>query len=444
MLKFTSRNNTKYIYNQIDNNIFPINEKVSWADITTEFQKAYPPTNISFIGPDSTLLNNKYSEALIINLTDSCNLRCTYCAYSDHYPFERSHNKAQISLAVAKTAVDEYLSRSCHLKQRRINLYGGEPTMASNLVYKIVNYINSKVDNVDFSINTNAYSFTKEWINFIVKHNIQLQISIDGDKTRHDKYRININGKGTFDKIKENLTKLYNYSSVYYERNIVFLATLSPPYQLLNIYKLFNSNILFKQPWAINYVRPIDTTFIDSLDKKDKISKYSEQEVILADDFIEAAIKGEAATHFGHWVFSSELKKLHFRDMSPSKNEWINGCCTPGIDKFFVNSKGEYYPCERSGSFMNIGNVKSGLKLENVTEIIDKYTLDCNENCGKCPNLRFCDTCYLGSKRDSILELTRKYDFCTKRIQKLKLILYIYVSILEENISGLDYLNINE
>ncbi|MDO6640852.1 hypothetical protein Q4557_12890 [Shewanella sp. 5_MG-2023] len=212
----------------------------------------------------------------------------------------------------------------------------------------------------------------------------------------------------------------------------------------MNIYSLFNSNILFKQPWAINYVRPIDTTFITSIDKVDQISKYSDQEIIIANDFIDAAIKNEASTHFGHWVFSSGLKKIHFRDMVPNANEWINGCCTPGVDKFFVDSTGEYYPCERSGKFMNIGNVKSGLNIHKVTKIIEEYTSDCNDNCKLCPNLRFCDTCYLGSKRGVELELERKYDFCSKRIQKLKQMLYIYVSILEENPSSLDYLNINE
>ncbi|MDO6640853.1 radical SAM protein [Shewanella sp. 5_MG-2023] len=169
MLKFTSRSNTKYIYNQVDNNIFPIYDNSSWKTITSEFKKAYPSTNISFIGPDNKLFNEVKSEVLIINLTDSCNLRCTYCAYSEHYPFERNHNKAQISFNTAKIAIEEYLSRSNHLIRRRINLYGGEPTMASSLVYKIINFINSKAGNVDFSINTNAYSFTNEWIDFVIK-----------------------------------------------------------------------------------------------------------------------------------------------------------------------------------------------------------------------------------------------------------------------------------
>ena len=90
---------------------------------------------------------------------------------------------------------------------RRINLYGGEPTTNTNLIYQIVNYAKSKAKNIEFSINTNAYSMNNSWVSFVIDNNIQLQISIDGNQARHDKYRVAINGGGTFNRIKNNLQK---------------------------------------------------------------------------------------------------------------------------------------------------------------------------------------------------------------------------------------------
>ncbi|MGX2973979.1 radical SAM protein [Ursidibacter arcticus] len=395
---------------------------------------------IQFLFPSKEDLNKNSTNTLIINITDNCNLRCSYCAYSEHYPFERDHNTNSISLEYAKKAIDEYLKRSTHLQTRLINLYGGEPTLHFSLIKDIINYSKTKSENIQFSINTNAYSLTNNQINFLINENVLLQISIDGSKTRHDKYRVNIKGDGTFDKIKNNLKKIYDKSIEYYKNNIVFIATLAPPYQLIELYNLYNSDSLFKNPWYINYVKPLDTTFLDAISLKNSREIFKEQEKFLAEEYISSAINNKAKDHFGHWFFNKELLKVHFRNMSPSSKEWINGCCRPGIDKFFVDSKGFYYPCERSGDFMNIGNVHSGLRPNNSYSIIKAYADDC-QNCANCPNVRFCDTCYLGAKRGYELDVSRKYELCHLRIEKLKMILYIYTSVLEKNPNGFDYLN---
>lgn len=444
MLIFKSQSDNKYIYNQVDNNIYPISNDLDELEITKLFKEHSPAVNVRFNGPEHGWETQGKSESLIINITDACNLRCSYCAYSEHYPYERKHNNAHISVVTAQKAIDEYIVRSEHMEIRRINLYGGEPTTNTNLIYQIVNYAKSKAKNIEFSINTNAYSMNNSWVSFVIDNNIQLQISIDGNQARHDKYRVAINGGGTFNRIKNNLQKIYDQSPIYYKENIIFLATMAPPYQLLELHNLYNCESLFQQPWSINFVRPIDTTFIDSIEEREHLDTYSKQQFILAKDYIEAAIENKAKEHFGHWVFGQQLKQIHFRDMDADSTEWINGCCTPGIDKFFVDSKGNYFPCERSGSFMKLGDVDSGLNMDNIQNIVHQYTLDCNEHCSKCPNLRFCDTCYLGSKRDNTLELERKYQFCSKRLEKLKLSLHIYVSALEYNSASFDHLDFFE
>lgn len=73
---------------------------------------------------------------LTLNVTDACNLRCTYCAYSDHYPFERSHGKSVMSFDVAKKSIDYYLANTQNVILRRISIYGGEPSLAKELVKK--------------------------------------------------------------------------------------------------------------------------------------------------------------------------------------------------------------------------------------------------------------------------------------------------------------------
>lgn len=200
--------------------------------------------------------------------------------------------------------------------------------------------------------------------------------------------------------------------------------------------------ILFRgQRWFINYVSPLNTNFFNGIpiNLDESFEKHKKDIKDLADEYIESLVSGNIY-HFGHWFFGEFIKKIHHRKNNPDKTIWINGACVPGKDKLFLDTNGNYFPCERSGDFMGMGNVTVGVQYKDAYDVVDGYRKNCeSEHCATCVNARFCDTCYLAAKSSAGLNFNQKYDYCKNRIEKLKNALYIYCSVMERNIKALDF-----
>lgn len=441
-LRIDSKNGSTYIYDSKSNKIV----KSKYSDFSESVLSNFIAKEgfngeISFIGPEDNFLEkNKKTETLILNVTDACNLRCTYCAYSGHYPFEREHGNKIMSFDLAKKSIDFFAQRE-HLNPH-ISIYGGEPLVAKKLIPQIVEYAKSHVPKVTFSINTNATLFDSNWYSFFVDNDIQIQISIDGDKETHDKYRIDIKNNPTFDKIFENLNILFDKHEKFYRKNISFIATLSPPYDLIKLCDFYKKNkLLNSQPLFVNFVNPINTTFFDIFGEKEYFKKYESELFDVANDYIDHCVLENDFHHLGDWIFGSLLERIHLRSNKLLDENWINGSCTPGVDKIFVDTQGNFSPCERSGKSIPMGNVDSGISGAKVYEIVRAYRESTQSNCQECPNLRFCDNCYLSARDESNeFKYEYKYKYCDRRIEKLKTVLYVYVSVLEKNPYGLNRL----
>jgi uncharacterized protein len=452
MLFFSSLSGRQYAYDPVTNKILLIPDywidKLKKGDEKELIEHLLQAGIIhkhgwKFIGPDKDWYKNNEIGTLILNITDACNLRCVYCAYSGHYPFERSHGKSVMHIDIAKKAIDYYIEKSTKQQIRRISIYGGEPFLCRQRIKEIITYAKKRANNFVFSISTNAVLMKKSWIEYLIQEKIDLYISLDGDQFTHDRYRIDKAGRGTHSRIMHNLQHIYELSPEYYEKHIFFLATLAPPYKLLSLYNFQKDNyLLCNQPWFVNFVSLMDTTFFESINTKSHPS-YNEQLEIIVKDYVESAVNGNIKSHFGYWLFRDYLQRIHTRSMNPTNKVWINGCCTPGVDKLFVDTNGQLFPCERCGNFMNLGNVTQGLSYDKVAKIVSLYINDCQKNCIDCPNIRFCDTCYLAARRNNQIDLSRKYEYCDKRIDKLSLGLRVYTSILEKKPDAFDELDLD-
>jgi uncharacterized protein len=91
--------------------------------------------------------------------------------------------------------------------------HGGEPLLASKQFYKdFVAKCNAmfllKGIQPVYSMQTNGMLITDEWCNLFEELEIYASISIDGDKSTHDDYRIDFKGKGTYDRVIKGLRRL--------------------------------------------------------------------------------------------------------------------------------------------------------------------------------------------------------------------------------------------
>jgi uncharacterized protein len=147
---------------------------------------------------------------LIILPTEQCNFRCVYC-YED-FSIGRMSNEiiSSVKALLAK--------RNENLKNLNIAWFGGEPLVAKNVVLDICKYASSLITqnpNLRYTsgMTTNAYLLDIDTATELSNVGVRdYQISLDGPKEIHDRSRLRADGKGTFDKIWNNLLAIRDSS----------------------------------------------------------------------------------------------------------------------------------------------------------------------------------------------------------------------------------------
>ena len=78
-------------------------------------------------------------EDLILQVTQSCNLRCEYCIYSENNASRhgRQHRDAVMSYDKAVQIINFFMEHSRN--KVIIGFYGGEPLLAFDLIKKLFN-----------------------------------------------------------------------------------------------------------------------------------------------------------------------------------------------------------------------------------------------------------------------------------------------------------------
>lgn len=97
-----------------------------------------------------------------------------------------------------------------------IDWFGGEPLLAKDIVTDICSFVcelgrRRKGFNFSSSMTTNGFLLTEDTVQDLwavgVRH---YQITLDGPKEIHDKYRVQANGSGSYEKIWHNLQEIKN------------------------------------------------------------------------------------------------------------------------------------------------------------------------------------------------------------------------------------------
>jgi len=137
-------------------------------------------------------------DTLILEATQDCNLRCTYCIYGGNYKGERNHKPITMSKDIAQKSIDYFLEHSKNKRPlRAVSFYEGEPLMNFKIIENAVERC-KKEDRTIISISTNGLLLQK-YADYIREENINVAISLDGPKEIHDKNRKSSNSKPTFD-----------------------------------------------------------------------------------------------------------------------------------------------------------------------------------------------------------------------------------------------------
>ncbi len=155
---------------------------------------------LSYVRPFFTICESKILKKNIplridLNVTNRCNLRCSYC-YIDFEDFKR---KKDLTTQQIKEIIKGLHSHGMF----SIRLMGGEPLLRDD-TGEILDFIRSK--HILCEINTNGY-LVKKWIKELKKVD-SVCLSLDGDEKSNDIVR----GKGCYQKVIETLKLLLSYN----------------------------------------------------------------------------------------------------------------------------------------------------------------------------------------------------------------------------------------
>lgn len=342
---------------------------------------------------ESTSLLQKEGEKLeniILNVTENCNLSCSYCIYSGKYENERLANNTNMTLETAKKALNLFIPRS--KDPALISFYGGEPTKNMKLIKEVINYTKNGFPEKEFAFSmTSNFCEVDKYLNDIINNEIYVSISLDGPKEVHDKYRMFKNGKPTYDKIIENLKKFKDFSLEYSKSHFSYNITYNDPNDLLKIVEFFQKNeelmgarISGIEPKGLSIpLKTVDNSVVFNL----------------SSNYLESILSGKDPKIL-RGFFDQKLRNIAYRsrEIMPSQLK-LNGCCYPGNRKLFVDTNGEFYMCERFGNRVPIGDVNKGIIKEDIDKNIEKFLDIRNSKCtNNCWAQRICTPCIQSSK----------------------------------------------
>ncbi|WP_207063006.1 quinohemoprotein amine dehydrogenase maturation protein [Motiliproteus sp. SC1-56] len=150
-------------------------------------------------------------NTVVLNVNTGCNLSCTYC-YKEDLAAPSKGEKMPLETAI--NAIEMLLRESPDQDRYNVVFFGGEPLTHMPLIRNVVAYCEARFQkvrgSVDFSLTTNATLLTEALVDYFDAHRIGLTISLDGPKAMHDKNRITVGGKGTYDVVRQKVEMLFS------------------------------------------------------------------------------------------------------------------------------------------------------------------------------------------------------------------------------------------
>lgn len=300
---------------------------------------------------------NKDYLGLTIATTQACNFVCPYC-------YEKGIEFKNMSDETANNIVDFIRNNLKNNSDLDITWYGGEPLLAIDVIEKIseevFKYIN--IDKYNASIVTNGYLLTREYAEKLNKYKVKTaQITLDGPPQIHDARRKLASGKGTFNKIIENI------------KNTCDLIDITIRVNIDNINKAYIEEL-------VNILKENDIY--------DKVFLY----VAKVDDYSEETNKNKSILTY------EEFSNLHnkFTENNKTFNHipMINPniCVSVNSNGFVIDPEGNLYKCwdEIGRKEGIIGNVKDGFEYNETFFFYNNYNPFDDKKCLECKLLPIC------------------------------------------------------
>lgn len=310
-------------------------------------------------------------KALCLHIAHTCNLNCSYCFASQG---KFNGERGLMSFEVGKRALDFLVENSGTRHNLEVDFFGGEPLMNFGVVKQLVEYarsIEKKANkNFRFTLTTNGVLVDDDVIDFANREMSNVVLSLDGRKEVHDRFRVDYNGNGSFDKIVPKFQRFVEKrgNKDYYMRGTF---THANPDFLEDIKTMLDLGFteLSMEPVVC---APNDPSALTEADKAIVMDQYEK----LAELMLRKQREGKPFTFYHYMI---DLKS------GPCIYKRVSGCGS-GTEYMAVTPWGDLYPCHQFVGDDNykLGNVFDGVKN---TEIQNKFA---NSNVYTKPECKDC------------------------------------------------------
>lgn len=316
-------------------------------------------------------------KALCLHIAHTCNLNCSYCfASQGKYHGER----ALMSFEVGKRALDFLIENSGTRRNLEVDFFGGEPLMNFDVVKKLVEYARStekeKGKNFRFTLTTNGMLVDDDVIDFANKEMSNVVLSLDGRKEVHDRYRVDYQGRGSYDTIVPKFQKFVKArgGKNYYMRGTF---THANPDFLEDIKTMLNFGFteLSMEPVV---AAEGDEAALTEEDKPVVMKQYEE----LAELMLKRDKEGKPFTFYHYMIDLAGGPCIYKR---------ISGCGS-GTEYMAVTPWGDLYPCHQfvGDEKFKLGDIWHGVENKEIQNEFASCNVYARSECRDCWARLYC------------------------------------------------------
>jgi len=300
-------------------------------------------------------------KALCLHIAHTCNLNCSYCFASQG---KYHGDRAIMSFEVGKRALDFLVENSGTRRNLEVDFFGGEPLMNFTVVKQLVEYARSiekeKGKNFRFTLTTNGMLIDDDVIEFSNREMSNVVLSLDGRKEVHDRFRVDYQGRGSWEQI---VPKFQKFVKARGNRNYYMRGTFTHA----NPDFLEDIKTMLELGFTELSMEPVvcasdDPSALTEEDKTVVMKQYED----LAELMLKSHREGNSFTFYHYMI---DLKG------GPCIYKRVSGCGS-GTEYMAVTPWGDLYPCHQ---FVGEEKFRLGSVFEGVTntEIQDEF-MSCN------------------------------------------------------------------